>query len=519
MHSSRAMAAALVGGVGGSALVVALVLVLVSGPDKPQVPAAPKPTPAGPVLDPVRSSGGASGKGQAPVPTAEGLERVLTPLLADDALGSRVGAVVVDASSGRRLFAASDQTPMSPASTAKITTAVAALTAIGPDAKLTTEVVRGPDRDEIVLVGGGDPTLSLLPRDDADRLDYLRPARLETLAQKTAAALRNAATPKVTLSYDDSLFEGPAISPEWESEYVPSGVVAPVSALTTDTGHLSAVSEHRMTAPAAHTAASFAQLLEDRGVAVRGTPSRAAAPAQPTELAAVSSPPMSALVQHMLTESDNDLAEALARHVAIAEGAPATFEDGAEAIRQVLRRLEVDTTGMALRDASGLARDNRITAGVVAQALFVAASPRHPELRPTATGLPVAGFTGTLLERFAGGRAGDAAGIVRAKTGSLTGVSSLAGFVRDADGRLLAFAFLVNSAPSSYAAEAALDRLAAALARCGCRAPASSTAASAEPATSPSTTSTASFSASYSTGASVPSPAAPPTVRAAKHVR
>jgi D-alanyl-D-alanine carboxypeptidase/D-alanyl-D-alanine-endopeptidase (penicillin-binding protein 4) len=89
------------------------------------------------------------------------------------------------------------------------------------------------------------------------------------------------------------------------------------------------------------------------------------------------------------------------------------------------------------------------------------------------TGLPVAGFSGTLSERYrkpAAG-AGLGAGVVRAKTGTLNGVSALAGLVRTADGRLLAFALTADGVPlgATKQAEAALDRLAAALAACGCR--------------------------------------------------
>ncbi|RSN71051.1 D-alanyl-D-alanine carboxypeptidase, partial [Streptomyces sp. WAC 05379] len=86
------------------------------------------------------------------------------------------------------------------------------------------------------------------------------------------------------------------------------------------------------------------------------------------------------------------------------------------------------------------------------------------ELRPVLTGLPVAGFTGTLSTRYTDG----AAGIVRAKTGTLHGVNSLAGTVVDQDGRLLAFAFL-STGDNADAARSALDRTATALASCGCR--------------------------------------------------
>ncbi|MEW5629237.1 D-alanyl-D-alanine carboxypeptidase, partial [Streptomyces hydrogenans] len=90
-----------------------------------------------------------------------------------------------------------------------------------------------------------------------------------------------------------------------------------------------------------------------------------------------------------------------------------------------------------------------------------AADPAHPELRPLLTGLPVGGFTGTLAGRY--GQAPAGAGLVRAKTGTLTGVNTLAGTVVTTDGRLLAFAFLAGRTPSPDLAQPALDRLSAAL--------------------------------------------------------
>jgi D-alanyl-D-alanine carboxypeptidase/D-alanyl-D-alanine-endopeptidase (penicillin-binding protein 4) len=105
--------------------------------------------------------------------------------------------------------------------------------------------------------------------------------------------------------------------------------------------------------------------------------------------------------------------------------------------------------------------------------LRLAAGPAHPDLHDLVIGLPVAGWSGTLADRYMSGSATKGAGTVRAKTGTLTGVSSLAGLVHDVDGRLLAFAFVADRVPNSdagtVAAEAALDRIAATLAGCGCR--------------------------------------------------
>src|SRR5262249_56797776 len=119
-------------------------------------------------------------------PTSQGLTSELAPLIASRSLGPRVGAVVTDLASGRVLFARSATTPATPASSAKVATAVAALAVLGPAARFTTRVVRGPAPGSVILVGGGDPTLSAGP---VPASDYPRPAHLAVLAAKTPRSL------------------------------------------------------------------------------------------------------------------------------------------------------------------------------------------------------------------------------------------------------------------------------------------------------------------------------------------
>lgn len=394
---------------------------------------------------------------------------VLAAPMRDRALGGEVAATVVDAETGRTLFAHDADRPAAPASTAKLTTAVAVLASLGPDARLTTKVVRGTEPGRVVLVGGGDVTLAGTKADPT----YPRPARLADLAKETARSLKAAGTAAVSLAYDDSLFTGPRTASSWKPGYVPSGNVSPVTALSVDAGRVRPDLRARVPDPPKTAAERFAGLLERYGIAVRSEVRREPAPKGAREIATVQSPPVSALVERMLTLSDNDLAEALGRQVALAEGRPASFEGTVAAVRGVLARLGV-AKGVDLDDASGLSHADRITPRALARLLSVAASPDHPELRPVLTGLPVAAFSGTLATRYGRAPASKAAGVVRAKTGTLTGVSSLAGIAYDANGRLLAFAFLADHVPpgGTLAAEAALDRLAAAVAGCGCRTPA-----------------------------------------------
>lgn len=412
------------------------------------------PRPAPSAASVLTGLGGAGGSLKS-APTGQALAGVLDPLLQDAALGTRRTAAVVDVATGRRLYGVGADDALTPASTTKIATAAAALTAMGADHRLTTRAALEADTGELVLVGGGDPTLTA--HEDPEGW-----ASLRTLADETAAALKKRDMREVTLSYDTTLYAG--------SELHPIGVndnLAPVSALMVDearTDDSASGPAPRVTDPAADAARKFAVLLEDHGIKTTSPgPSKATGRAE--ALATVSSPPLSALVERMLTNSDNDIAEALARQTAVATGGRADFDGAGQAIAALLNKLEVPLSGADFQDGSGLDRADRLTADLLTALLAKAGDPAHPELRPILTGLPVAGFTGTLTSRYADG----AAGVVRAKTGTLTGVNTLAGTVVDQDGRLLAFAFLTSNTSDPWAAQSALDKTATALAECGCR--------------------------------------------------
>jgi D-alanyl-D-alanine carboxypeptidase/D-alanyl-D-alanine-endopeptidase (penicillin-binding protein 4) len=180
---------------------------------------------------------------------------------------------------------------------------------------------------------------------------------------------------------------------------------------------------------------------------------------------------LASIVELMLRTSDNDIAEALARHAARAGGRPASFDGVSATATATLAALKLPTAGVRMLDGSGLSRGSALPPAALSGLLHLAASPEHPELRALLTGLPVAGFSGTLAARFDAGPAARAAGEVRAKTGTLTGVSGLAGTAYDAEGRLLVFVIMADRVPvpSTLEARATEDRFAAALAACGCR--------------------------------------------------
>lgn len=128
----------------------------------------------------------------APDGAAAALRTALGPLLKDPALGTRPAAVVIDTASGERLYGQGAGAPMTPASTVKIATAVAALSALGPDHRIPTTVRASADLRGIVLVGGGDPTLDK--------------AALRRMATDTARALKERGVDEVRLGYDTSRY-------------------------------------------------------------------------------------------------------------------------------------------------------------------------------------------------------------------------------------------------------------------------------------------------------------------------
>ena len=404
-----------------------------------------------PVLVPTAIAGST-----APMPTSAALDAKLTPLLTSRSMGVSA-AIVLDPATGEFLFDRGAQSPQVPASTTKLVTAAAALHVLGSQTRLATTVQS--DGSTITLVGGGDATVvtGTRPRSAASLTD---------LAKQTAAALP--AGSSVVVNYDDSLFSGPELAPGWSRGWPRAGVVAPVSALMTDEGRVSKGSLARAADPARAAAQQFTKLLKLNGAtATLGTN---ATPLDGSEeIARVESPTVSTLVQQMLTDSNNDLAECLAHLVGLKSTGKATFKTGASATIEAVNELGISTVGMALVDGSGLSSRNRIAPYTLALLISSTAGDQADDLWPIAAGLPVAGLTGTLADRFAVKGMKQAIGYVRAKTGSLNDTVALAGSVRDRDGRVLVFAILANSIPSVAAARATVDKIANQLAKCGCR--------------------------------------------------
>lgn len=375
----------------------------------------------------------------------------------DKGVGGRVSAFVAQAD-GTQVYSAAGTRANIPASTMKILTSASALALLGAEHRFETTVTRS-EADQIVLVGGGDPYLchrqGCAPQS----------ARLQTLADQTARELQLAKTPSVSLGYDDSLFSGPAWNPAWPAGY--SDQVTATSALWVDEGRVDGTPGPRVSDPAKEAAKSFAGLLKKSGIEVTGV-SQLKSPEAAEEIAAVQSQPLSVIVEEILLRSDNDGAEVLLRQVGVSGAGRGSIKAGQKVLAKTISELATESDGLKIVDGSGLARSNRVPAKLLVELVELGLDSESPELRALATGLPVAGVSGSLTYRFVSPATDAARGMVRAKTGTLRKTHSLAGYVQTEDGATLAFAFLVNDAESDYAARVWLDRVSAAIAECGC---------------------------------------------------
>lgn len=447
------------GGLGvGAALATPVLLDRFAGEEPAPVPTDPPPDPLTPVL------GLHAVDGSAPAPTPAGVSAVLERPAGSPELGALSGQVV-DPVAGTQLWAREPTGQFVPGSTAKLVTAAAALLALDHDARLETTVVAGDVPGTVVLVGGGDPTLSALPA--GKESVYPGAARLDDLVAQVRAAVP-AGVSRVLVDVDR--YTGDALGPGWLPADVPAGYVAPIVPVMLDGGRAepTETTAARSGTPALTAATELARRL---GAPPQAAVGRAAPNA--AVLATVRSPTIGELVATMLSTSDNVLAEAIAREVAVARGVEPSFAGSIQAIRSVLTASGIDVAGLETVDGSGLSARSRVTAAGLTALLVAAATPgvadeRGAKLRPMVNALPVAGGSGTLAGRYLDGSSVPGRGYVRAKTGTLDNVNSLAGIVVDADGRLLVFAFLSNGSSASTA-RPALDAIAAALRTCGCR--------------------------------------------------
>lgn len=429
----------------------------------------------------------------APLPTTKGLRAALSAALADPSLGRSVGVSVRDARTGVELFGVGQDTPRVVASTAKLLTAAVVGQILDLRATMATRVVRG-SAGELVLVAGGD---TLLARGAGDPDAATGRAGIGDLADQVAAALRGrpsstitgtpgaespGATPaepgsdqaRWTLRLDSTYAAGAKYPPGWNPADVAAGYTQGVTML----GFADDRPEAGRPSPPDPDGAVLKALgaaLEKRGVTVRVEDSDAAreipAPADGAVVGEVRSAAYADVLAEALDRSDNALTENLARQANVRQGGDGSFPATADMVTDGLRTLGFDLRGTRLVDTSGLSKGQTTTVALISAVMAEALAGRLPGLADELGRLPVAGLDGTLSDRYLTGPAAAAAGIARAKTGTLTGASGLAGTTVTADDRELTFVIVADAVPpasGTLAARAALDRFVAALTRCGC---------------------------------------------------
>ena len=429
----------------------------------PQAHAQQEPAPASAVDD------------SAPVPTQ--IPKTIDAVLKDSKVKG-FGLEVRDGLSDDVLYAKDETKPRTPASVTKVLTAAASLSAIGGEKRLATTTDFDADTNTLTLTGGGDVLLSA---GDSDPGSVNGHAGLRTLAEDTAAALKDQNVTEVALSLDTSRYVGEDFDSGWERVDIAKGVITPIQPIMVDTAYVGSKNAEwrgRSEHPAKDAFSIFEKELKKTGITVTeaAAESESKAPTEseqpsesesPKELARVESATISEIVEYALVHSDNVVAEVLGNEVAIAQGKDGSLENGPDAVLEALGE-SVDLGRTHLVDTSGLSYDNRIAPHdltTVLQASVVA----DDSLAGLVSYFPVGGLTGTLHDRFLDEK--NASGIVHAKTGTLSTVTSLAGGVLDAEGRYLVFSIQIDDVDKDKILEArkTVDDIVTALANCGCR--------------------------------------------------
>ena len=362
------------------------------------------------------------------------LQHTLSRELAD--AGGSSSALVVDASSGRILFAHDATTPRLPASVEKLYTTSAALFDLGWGARFATSLEgvgtlrNGVFSGRLYLRGGGDPTFG-----DAhfDNVAYGGGATVQALLAHLHAAGVNVISGAILgdASIFDNLAGGPDTGGRADLE-----TEGELSGLSYDAGFTNGSETQLQPHPALWAAQALASVAPREGITIaRGTRiGTAVTPATATVLARVLSPNVGTLLRLTNAPSDNFFAEMLDKQLAARFGTVASTGAGAA----VVTRTTATRLGLSLRtdDGSGLSRYDRTTALNVVELL--------EEMEPSPSfdnSLAVAGQSGTMIDEM---RHTPAADNCRGKTGSLHDVANLVGYCTAANGDRLVFAFLEN---------------------------------------------------------------------------
>lgn len=394
-----------------------------------------------------------------------------------------VAVYVKSMANAQSLYAYNISKPFTPASTLKILTAEAALLYLGPQYRFSTQLLtdakgvkNGVLQGNLYVVLSGDPTLTYF--DLIDLLDALRSEQIRGIAGNVY--IDNTA-------YDQSFY-----GPGWVWQDRGYCYAAPISAsiinhnclsfkvktpkkyaqpkrknpkfaktsrrracalrLTRSPGSLLSIdncgpnSQYVMsvgnvvTDVPEYNRTLFKYVLSRLSITVYGSVTFGSAPPSLSLIDSHNSKPLTVLVNEMLKKSDNVIAGALFKKLGqMYTRQPGSWANGSLAVSQILsKRAGVNIAGMRILDGSGLSPDNLATPAQMMQVLDFAY--HHDATREDfISSLPVAGVDGTLKHRLK-----NIARKARAKTGTISGVASLAGYVDTRDKELLAFVIMIN---------------------------------------------------------------------------
>ncbi len=327
---------------------------------------------------------------------------------------------------------------VTPASTLKLVVGAVALEALGPAYTFTTQVkaeIVGGAVGSLYLVGGGDPLLaSAWYPDDARYVRY--PQQPATSLEALADAVVQAGVTQVggNVVGDGSRYDGELYPPTWPIAFraVEGG---PIGGLVVNDGAVLGIGV-RTNDPALGAAEELVRLLRERGVTVVGQATSGRAPVELAAIASVSSAPLSDVVREMLTNSDNNTAEMMLKEIGFATRQAGSRAAGIATVTETLTRWGVTTTDFSMVDGSGLSSENALSCRTMLDLLD-----RFDERSVLYQSLPVAGRTGTMASYFVGD---PMEGRLVAKTGSLTGVKALAGYVPVDGAGLISFVVLLE---------------------------------------------------------------------------
>jgi D-alanyl-D-alanine carboxypeptidase/D-alanyl-D-alanine-endopeptidase (penicillin-binding protein 4) len=363
-----------------------------------------------------------------------------------------IGVYVKSMKNGDVLFTREANQPLSPASTLKIFTAEAALLFLGPNYRFPTQLLTdassvrdGVLQGNLYVVLSGDPSLTYNDLDDL----------LQSLQAHQIRAISG------NVYIDNSAYDQSFYGPGWVRKDRDYCYGAPISAsiinhnclsfqptVSKSSGHTLRLPKRRYSFAVSSVVTDipdynrtlFKSLLSRLAIRVYGNVTFGSAPNQLSLVGSHASKPLSQLVTDMLKKSDNIIAGAVFKKIGqLYSRQPGSWSNGSWAVSQILaKRAGVNTSGMRILDGSGLSPNNLSTPTQLMQVLDFAF--HHPATsNDFITALPIAGVDGTLKHRLT-----NIARKVRAKTGTMSGIVSLAGYTISAEKEPLAFVIMIN---------------------------------------------------------------------------